>query len=454
VRLPKRVAANPPGTTFCLQGGVHRLTRAIVPKAGSAFIGQRGAVVSGARDITTAFVPAGSHWVASGMKMEGTYDPGYGDDPCGPPWGPAGSTLCLRTNDVYYDNRLLTRVGSLSELSRGEFFFDYGADKIYIANHPRGHTVEVGVAPQALRSAGTDAVNVTVSGLVIEKFATPAASYAMEGKTGWVLDHLEVRLNHACGATAPLVRSSVFHDNGQCGFAGGDGPVVVEHNEFYKNHRIPIACWDSASVKIMRSHDAVIRDNYAHDEDCVGLWTDWDNIRTLYEGNRVERVGGPGIFHEASFDAVIRSNVVRDSGFDSQFDGWIDGSGILVNSSRNVEVYGNTVVGNRHGIGATNTERGSSPRYGVREVVNLRVYDNVVKVTSRPRREQVAAGVAGIISQPFVRQAFFDRNQYAICGAAGFAGPLSPGSTMYGVTTWQEWRAEGEDPSSTISFGC
>jgi Right handed beta helix region len=453
--LGKLIARKPERTTFCVRAGMHRFTQALVPKSGSSFIGQPGAIFSGAREITRLFVKAGSIWAASGMTMDGTFDPGYRPGPCESPRDEPDSTLCLRTNDVYYDDRLLTRVGSLSKLSPGKFFFDYANDKIYIANRPSGHEVEVGVAPQSLRSFRTDATNVTVRGIVIEKFATPAASYALEGKAGWIVDHVEVRLNHACGVTAPVLRGSLVHDNGQCGFGSGDGPVLVEGNEFYENHRIPIAGWHTAAVKISRSRNAVIRDNYAHDEDGLGLWTDWDNIGTLYDGNKVERTGGPGIFHEASFDAVIRDNVVRGSGFNSAFDGWIDGSGILVNSSANVQIFRNRVEGNHSGIGATNTDRGASAVYGRREVRNLDVHDNVIAVRSldgaAPNR---AGGVAGVISQPFVRQAFFDHNRYTICRSSRFAGPDPSAPSGQTYLDWREWQAAGEDPNSTVSFAC
>jgi hypothetical protein len=441
------VAANPAGT-FCIRAGVHRFTTAVVPKAGSTFIGEPGAIWSGARDITASFVPSGSFWVASGMTMEGYGDPGWPTSPC----GSSGGTLCLRTNNVFYDDRWLTRVGSLSELSSGEFFFDYANDRIYIADNPAGHRVEVAVAPQAVRSFRTDAVNVTISGIVVEKFATPANSYAIEGKDGWVLDRVEIRLNHACGATAQVLRNSLVHDNGQCGFSAADGSgLTVENNVFYENHRTSIAPWHTAAVKVLRSRNAVIRNNYVHDEDHMGLWTDWDNVGTLYEGNRAERIGGPGIFHEASCAAVIRNNTVRNAGFAPEFNGWIDGSGILVNSSRDVQIYGNRVEDTKHGIGATSTSRGSGPNCGEFVVRNFRVHDNVVRVGGGGR---AAGGVAGTVTQPFTSQAFYDRNSYTLCASTLFAGPKPAGSTTQGYLSWSEWRAQGQDPSSTISITC
>ena len=367
------------------------------------------------------------------------------------PCGPDRSPLCLRTNDVFYDDRWLRRVESVTQLSRGEFFFDYASDRIHIADNPVGHKVEVGVAPQALRSFRTSANDVTVRGLIVEKFATPANSYTLEGKNGWVLDGLEIRLNHACGATAEVLVRSIVHDNGQCGFSTADNEgALVQGNEFFANHRTPIAGWHTAAVKILRSRNAVIRGNYVHDEDSIGLWTDWDNIGTLYEGNRIERTGGPGIFHEASCGASIRNNVVRRAGFGPEFAGWIDGSGILVQTSRNVVIRGNVVLGSKHGIGATSTIRGSGPNCGEFATHNLRVLDNTIAVGVG----RVAAGVVGIVTQPFVAQAYFDRNRYRVCALTEFSGPAPSQATTHRGLHWAEWRALGQDPNSTISTNC
>ena len=43
------VDAHPEGSTFCLSAGTYRLAVPLVPKRGDAFVGQRGAVLSGAK---------------------------------------------------------------------------------------------------------------------------------------------------------------------------------------------------------------------------------------------------------------------------------------------------------------------------------------------------------------------------------------------------------------------
>ncbi|HXF97241.1 MAG TPA: Ig-like domain-containing protein [Gaiellaceae bacterium] len=451
------VAANPEGTTFCIRAGTHRFTEAVVPKSGQRFIGEPGAVWNGSRLISDAFVQSGSHWVASGMTMEGEGSTSW-PDPCTGPGGTGGS-LCLKTNDVYYDDRLLKRVSSLSELGPGRVFFDFANDRIYIADNPAGHKVEVGVAPGALRSWGAGGItNVLVKGLIVEKFANPIVTGALQGGEGWIFERNEIRLNHSHGIQGgQIFRDNVIHDNGQIGiFALYCDGCIAEGNEIYRNNQAGYICWEGGGIKFTHTRNAIMRNNYVRDDVCGGIWMDWNNYKGVFEGNRVEDVAGPGIFYEASCEAVIRNNTVRRTGFGPYSKGWIDGAGILVNSSRNVEIYGNTVEDNLHGIGGTYTERGSGSNCGTFELTNLRVHDNVVRVTGRDAAGywRSAAGTVGIILQPYSQQALFDRNAYTICSQNLFAGPKAPGSTTYGYMSWSEWRAMGQDTNSTASFVC
>jgi hypothetical protein len=461
--LQALVSSNPDGTTFCLNAGVHRLTSAVTPRSSDSFVGAPGAILSGAR-LLTGFAQSGSTWYVGGQSMEGYGDPGYGSDPCGPPYGPSGSKLCLYSNDVYFDDSRLTRVGSQSEVGPGKFFFDYGADRIYIGDNPSGHKVEVGVAPQALHAFGTGTTDVHLSGFTVEKFATPAGDAALQGRTGYTFDHMEVRLNHAGGIIGfQSVTSSYIHDNGQFGASvDNTNGAVVDGNEFASNHRTPIVCWHSADVKVMRTLNTVIRNNYAHDGTCGGLWQDWDNKGVLVEGNRVEHIGSPGIEAEASCNTTIRNNIVKDSGWGAETqNSWLDGSAILAYSSHDVDVYGNTVEstgtgGGRHGISGVDVDRGSEVNCGSLRTYNLRVHNNQIKdtATGTNRGYGVAAGLAGTIAQPFTTQAFFDRNVYTICSGTNFGGATSPSATYWDTMSWSQWRGQGQDPNSTVSYVC
>lgn len=447
MNLQVEVDRNPEGTTFCFRAGVYRLASPLVPKSNDSFIGGPESVLNGARDITSEFQRSGSHWVASNMTMERR-----DSAPCK---GGSEVTLCRWLNDVYYDDSVLKRVGSVGELRSGTVYFDYPADKIYIADVPDGHLVEVGVTPRAIATLSVPRYpeGVTLRGLTIEKFANAAQQGAVEGFSAWLVDGNTFRLNHSEGLDVgrdSIVRNNAFVSNGQLGFGVGywtnlifEDNVVAANNYAGYNPN-----WEAGGAKFYKISGLIVRNNVSRDNIGAGLWTDWDSIDVLYEGNWVERNAGPGIFHEAGYNADIRGNYVSENGFDS--DGWIDGSGILVNSSRDVEIYDNLLQDNYQGIGATSTDRGSGD-LGDRTLRNMHVYGNVIAVThTLPDYWAVAAGIAGdtTVETALLPSSHnrWEANRYIVCSHIRFhvRTPL----------TWAEWKAEGMDESGSMTVVC
>ena len=65
----------------------------------------------------------------------------------------------------------------------------------------------------------------------------------------------------------------------------------------------------------MPSSDGVVmRGNHVFDNVGPGLWCDIGCRNVLYENNLVERNHDAGIFHEISFNAVIRNNIAATMG--------------------------------------------------------------------------------------------------------------------------------------------
>ena len=60
----------PTGTIFTLKAGIFRL-QSVTPKSGMSFIGEAGAVLSGAR-LLTSFTRQGIYWVAGNQTQEGS----------------------------------------------------------------------------------------------------------------------------------------------------------------------------------------------------------------------------------------------------------------------------------------------------------------------------------------------------------------------------------------------
>lgn len=383
------------GTVFLIEPGVHRLQE-VRPKSGMTFQGLPGAVMNGSIELEN-WVPEDSNvWSFVGVeetaRRHGTCIEGYEG--------------CKYTQDLYMDNVMLWQVSSIGELGPGRWYWE--GNTVFVAEDPAARRVELSVATYAFRG---DASDVTIGGLVVEKYAVPAQYGAITAAvpgdgplgSGWVIEESEVRLNHGAGVRLgerTRVSGLFLHHNGQLGItaSGGTGSIV-EDTEIADNNIAGFKWgWEAGGSKFKETTGLIVRRNDVHDNNGPGLWTDIDNYDTVYEQNRVVDNAGPGIFHEISYDAVINSNFVRANGF--SWDPWLWGSGILIAASANVEVHDNTVIDNADGIGGIQQDRGDGPE-GPRLLTNLYVHDNTVSVPD---------GAVGIGEDTGDRSVFTERN--------------------------------------------
>jgi len=283
-----------------------------------------------------------------------------------------------------------------------------------------------------------DARGVVLRGLEITGYPTQIQLGAVLAPGGWIIEDTEIHHNRHGGVNlgpGSVIRRSSIHHNGQIGVkAEGDG-VVVEDNEIaYNNH---LGAFDpnfeAGGSKFINTTNLILRRNYVHHNGGPGLWADGNAYLTTYEENVIEDNTGPGIFHEISYDAVIRNNRIDRNGF-----GFIGGGMVIANSS-NVEVYGNILVGNNGGIRAGDDSRGSGPR-GAWVTKNLWVHDNDVSW---------GQGINGLLDNTgtgLVYQANnrFDRN------ANHVGADPNPFYWAHGERSWAEWQGYGADPSGTI----
>lgn len=280
--------------------------------------------------------------------------------------------------------------------------------------------------------AGT-AYNVVIQGLIIEDYANAPQNGAIHGSGGnWVLRNNEIRYNATTGAFVPggsLVTGNYIHHNGQIGLTANGSAVVIDGNEIaFNNHNDAYDMnWEAGGTKFVRTRNLIVRNNYVHDNHGAGLWTDIDNSGTLYEGNTVLNNYGPGILHEISGSAIIRNNRVEGNALR-----WYTG-GILVANSSGVEVYNNTLSGNKGGVIALNDSRDGWL------TKNLWVHHNTMAYN---------VGQTGLFAQANANEIYsswnnrFDFNAYS---NSAVARPF----TWTGEKTWDEWRAAGLDPNGS-----
>lgn len=260
----------------------------------------------------------------------------------------------------------------------------------------------------------------------------------------WVVRNNNIHHNDGGGiriGQEMQVINNHIHHNSQIGIVGIGDDVLVEGNEisynnFEKKHDY---IWEAGGTKFVMTRNLVVRKNYVHNNWGPGLWTDIDNINTLYEDNRVVGNADNGIFHEISYSAVIRNNHVEGNGFDRP--SWLWGAGILVSSSGDVEIHGNTVVRNANGIGAVQQNRGSGA-YGSYQVKNINVYGNTVDVS--------AGGRIGVAQDVGDRGVFSSRN-IRFSGNTYILGSNSrPFEWMDRQVTESDWRGYGNDSNGTF----
>lgn len=439
--VQSQLDAAPAGSVIRFTSGVYHLAAPLVPKADQVLVGDGTAILSGAKELT-GFIRDRNRWVVDRQSQEGQV---LGEGSVCLPAAPR----CARPEDLFIDDVPLRQASTLTDLQRGWWFFDYGQDRIYLADDPTGRRVETSVTPFAI---GGYANNVTVRDLVIEKFASPTHEAAVNGLgRKWQLERLEVRLNHFAGirtVDGASARSNRVHHNGALGFIGAGDDVLIEGNEIAFNNVAGYdPRWAAGGAKWVYTQRLTVRNNYSHDNHGPGLWTDIDNVDVLFESNRVEDNDLSGIMHEIGYRATIRNNTLSRNGRGKPDPGWVDGAGILVVSSSDVEVYGNTLVDNWQGISGLEAERGAGSR-GRWVLSRLYVHDNVLWQT---KPVEPGSGRSGIIQVDQHTTAFnagadnrFERNTYHV------GSTPRPFVWMNRDLTPDEWRWYQQDVEGTI----
>lgn len=432
--LAQLVAESDPGTRFVLAAGVHR-DGPIEPKDGMEFLGEDGAILNGSV-ILEGFEQDGDNWTLRGVEL---HDREHGK--CVDEY-----RACALQNDLFMDDTMIWRVDEASEVEPGTWWG--GGDTVIVGDDPTRRKVELSSVEHAFISSANDVI---IRNLVVEKFATRAQSGAIQAQepqngpmgSNWLLEELEVRLNHAVGikaGDATTMRRIEAHHNGQLGIAASRGTdVVLELSEIHHNNTRGFSSgWEGGGTKFTYTDGLVVRNNTVHHNLGPGLWTDIDCYDTLYEGNRSFANTGPGIFHEISFDAVIRNNEVYENGFGQPE--WLWGAGILIAASSGVEVTANNVYDNADGIAAIQQDRQRSDDGQVWLLRDLWVHNNTIVMPD---------GQTGVVQDVDDPTVFSDRNLRF--EANTYVGPQDESFAWNNDDiSWREWQAAGQDVSGQL----
>ena len=428
-----RVASAPPGTTFVFMPGVYHAQ--VNPKSGDKFISQGGAILNGAK--TLVFAASGGYWSASVGRVD------QGKARC-----VSGHPLCDLQADLYVDDVVLSPVPSRDQLSSNTWFYDTSTQTALVRFNPAGHKIEISRLKWAFNNT---APNVTVSHLIVEKYASPpqfgaigaqgALSNGTAGAQGWTVTDTEVRLSHGTGIQlsdrSSIIRCNVHH-NGQKG-VGGRGPdFLVQDSEIsFNNYAEYDHGWEAGGSKFTRTRNLRLLNNYVHDNAGAGLWGDIDNHDALIRLNRVDNNAGSGIQYEISYGAVIENNTVRWNGIPPRVSLWQ--AQISIQNSDNVIVRNNTVIVPKdagNGIVVINQERETGdlgPHLGSSNTIvrNTMTYEGLGG----------ASGLMDALGTATNNQ--FDQNTYVFkAGGSHFESR--------GKKTWGQFRDLGNDQHSRV----
>lgn len=432
------VNANPGGTTFSLKPGTYRM-QTVTAKSGDVFVGQSGAILNGS-ELLTSFseetINGVTYWVADGPTSSGQLISECDNS----------FPMCQYPENVYIDSEPLLRASSLSAVTTATCYYDYGAGKIYIRQNPSGHTVESSSTPVAFAQGPN---NITIKGLIIEKYATPGQRTAIGGQyagDNWIVENNEVRLNHSEGikvGNGGQVLNNYVHDNGQAGIlvSATTTSVLVNNNEVARNNWAGFrTTYEAGGVKFADVLDLTAAGNYIHDNQGVGLWCDGSCQGGVYEYNTVQNNAFHGIMHEISHAWTIRNNIVIGNGFGTSWGEWLGGAGIEIDESDHVEVANNFVGNNYRAIVLGMAVRSNAPWA---DLNNTYVHDNMT----------VTGGTNGTtgLHQSVNNNAYYTSKANRFV-SDDYCMPSSSRGWFWWMNTYQttpNWKNYGEDDSGT-----
>jgi hypothetical protein len=425
------------GAVFCLKTGIHR-AQVVRPQAGQRFYGEGKTILNGSL-LLDGFRRENRLWVANSQLQR---LPKHGE--CLP-----SAPACDQPEAVFVDDKPLTRALSKEALASNEVYVDYAGGRIYLVDDPTNRKVEATIAAFAFKS---DAADVTISNLAVEKYGSPAQIGAIHAREGarWTIENCTVRLNSGAGisvGTGSRVHNCDIHHNGQIGIEGDGRDILIEGNRIWSNNIYGFDPeWEAGGVKIARSDGVTFRNNHVHDNDGAGLWCDIECRNVVYEDNLVENNRHIGIFHEISFNAVIRRNVVRHNG---DWRRWFWHADIGVAASQDVEVTGNTVTVEPGACGIVLIDQGRRSEAGkLYKTRNNTVHANEMTFEGAPCAGGASDTKPGdenfaVIANGDNR---FDANTYHVPSVSG------PARFVWGqdITDWDGFRRKGLEPGGRL----
>jgi parallel beta-helix repeat protein len=234
---------------------------------------------------------------------------------------------------------------------------------------------------------GNNADNVTVAGLLIQHINN-ALQLSAVGKnnegSGWVVENNEVAFNATEGifiGANSTIRNNHVHDNGQLGMSGYKSDyAVITGNEIDHNGAPQYVTNEGGAIKFYKGTGITVSNNNVHDNDGSGIWLDTDVVNSTVTGNTVTNNSDAtnssyGIEIEITCNVTVSNNTITGTSSEAR--------AIMVSSSHDITVTGNTSSGTQHGITLwLDTSRSTQALCGAPSIDNNKVSLNTETLAS------------------------------------------------------------------------
>jgi hypothetical protein len=312
-------------------------------------------------------------------------------------------------------------------------------------------TQAAGSISPTIQSAAPDVV---IRNITVEKYGSPAQEGAIHAREGqrWTIEQCVARLNSGAGisvGSGSRVHDCDVHHNGQLGIGGNGNDIRIEGNRIWSNNMYGFdPGWEAGGVKIAESDGVAFRQNHVYDNNGPGLWCDGECRNVVYEDNLVENNQHAGIFHEISFNAVIRKNVLRHN---SRGRGWFWDADILIAASQDVKVIENSVTVGPETCGIMLIDQGRRSEKGATyKTRNNTVFANEMTFEGPPCAGGVSDTKPADENFAIIRDGnnLFDANTYRV----RVRGTGGPARFVWGrdVTGWDGFRSKGLEQNGRL----
>ncbi|MEM9201336.1 MAG: right-handed parallel beta-helix repeat-containing protein [Actinomycetota bacterium] len=254
---------------------------------------------------------------------------------------------------VFVDGQSLVQQASLADLVPGSFYVDRDADRVYLADDPSGHTVEVTSRKRAVLFA-SGAAGSSIEGLTITAFSPTHT----DGRGMVVVDRADdivlrdVVLSYSSATALLAVRGDRLTldrvsaiSNGARGMSGDRlDELTISRSRFEHNNRERFdyqVCGSGtycvlAGVKLTRSTNVDVTFSDFSDNQSTGFWCDLSCSDLVFVGNHAANNARHGAYFEVSERATIEANLFVANG----------DAGVKTSGSRDVRIAHNTFMAN------------------------------------------------------------------------------------------------------------